>query len=59
MQKIKQPIDPKTTRRRVPFDKFQGNSGMFAQYRVIGYEGRNPSDTPQHVVLEKKPEFCH
>lgn len=51
-------IDPRTTRRRVPYARFTRNSALYAAYRVIGYEGKgvNP-DSPEYVVLEKKPEF--
>ena len=53
-----QTIDPRTTRRRVPYARYNHNSALYATYRVIGYEGKgvNP-DCPEYVVLEKKPEF--
>jgi hypothetical protein len=49
--KIKNPIDPRTTRRTVPVAKYDWNAAMYGQYRVIERGATS-------VILEKKPEFC-
>lgn len=57
--KVKGPIDPRTTRRRVTWEEYARNAGLYAQYRVIGGEGVGPDlETPRAVVLEMRPEFC-
>ena len=49
--KIKQAIDPKTTRRTVSAEKYQRNSALFATYEVL----QRDRDS---VVLQRKAEFC-
>ena len=56
--KVKGPIDPRCTRRRVAWAEFTRNAALYAQYRVVGYEGVGPDlETPRDVVLEMRPEF--
>lgn len=57
--KLKAPIDPRTTRRRVPFAEYQRNTALYAQYRILGTEGIGYDlATPRDVVIQKKDEFC-
>jgi len=52
-------IDPRTTRRRVAWAEFARNQALYAQYRVLGYEGVGPDlETPRDVVIELREEFC-
>lgn len=49
--KIKQPIDPRTTRHYVAPHVYLRSPGLYEQYRKVGTSGGQ-------IVLEKKPEFC-
>ena len=48
---MKNPIDPRATRRYIECAKFERNSALYSTYNVI-VRGT------QCVVLERKPEFC-
>lgn len=52
------PIDPRTTRRLVTYERYQMNGALYAQYRVIGSVFDPVLQKQTHLRLEKKPEFC-
>jgi len=51
-------IDPRTTRRYVPYAQHKLNSALYSQYDVIGHVKNPATDRIEQVWLQKKPEFC-
>lgn len=51
-------IDPKTTRRYVPYEQHRRNSALYSQYEVIGHVKNPTTERIEQVWLQKKPEFC-
>lgn len=52
------PIDPRTTRRTVPYDKWERNTALYSTYEVLQVERDLALNRPSCVVLQRKPEFC-
>lgn len=55
---MKNAIDPRTTRRTVPYSKWSRNSALFSTYAVLTVIRDNFTGKPVDVVLQRKPEFC-
>ena len=47
---MNKPIDPRTTRRRIPVTEWQRNAARYATYKPVGTDG-------PWLVIERKPEF--
>lgn len=57
--KQKNPIDPRTTRRRISLREWNWNRAMYATYEEVGIEPNATGLQVGWVIIQKKPEYLN